>query len=439
MNNPLINWWRSFRFRTALKQGKARLAEQILKEIENSGARLSWLEQLFRNKLRVDKYLHARNRETVRLRDTLQQKLQIVAELEKKLDHQETESNTLKPNVEFVEFIRKSFKFIEHDKGKLQCTGIERRIFDDFESSLADFLQTELEKLSQDVLQSELKNAIQDIEGLKHGLDPKYSFNLSSHVYLMKYFLENVYCTYIAWFLIYQAGLIPKNIKILDIAAGPGTVAYGLALLLLCSSSFFPMPQMHISYYSLEKQSLLQFRGLQFWRRYIEPQQTAINAYFRFNTTDIFDYHNNSKKLPKSFFDFIVISHCFFYEPQQRLDSHKIYRNIFQQNLVPGGYILLIVQGTKLFNVYNVRQSEDISQEQSVIQIFIDELGLRLKWYKYITSTHKRTPIGGSKLAKFARENLPKQKSMNFLKHKYLGQKFSSDYVIDDYVILAQR
>jgi len=49
------------------------------------------------------------------------------------------------------------------------------------------------------------------------------------------------------------------------------------------------------------KQSSFQYRGLQFWRRY-EPQQTATNAYFRFDTTDIFAYDDTFKKLPQAFF-----------------------------------------------------------------------------------------------------------------------------------------
>ncbi|HEY9710497.1 MAG TPA: hypothetical protein V6D48_19975, partial [Oculatellaceae cyanobacterium] len=164
-----------------------------------------------------------------------------------------------------------------------------------------------------------------------------------------------------------------------------------------------------------------------------------INAYFRFDTTDIFDYNSESKKLPQSFCDFIVISHCFFYQKQQRIDSHEIYRKIFQDSLAAGGYVLLIVQGRKLFKVYGVRRSEDISQEQSVIQMFLEELDLKLEWYKYLTSTDKRTPTSGVEFAKFAREKLPKQKYMNPLKQQYLQQKFVSDYVIDDYVILARR
>jgi len=66
------------------------------------------------------------------------------------------------------------------------------------------------------------------------------------------------------------------------------------------------MPQMHISYYSLENNHSntvdYSFGGT-------EPQQTATNAYFRFDTTDIFAY--DTLKKPQAFFDFIVISHCF--------------------------------------------------------------------------------------------------------------------------------
>lgn len=96
----------------------------------------------------------------------------------------------------------------------------------------------------------------------------------------MKYFLDNVYCNYLAWYFVYKSGLLPTKINILDIAAGPGTVAYGLALFLQSSSSFFATPPMHICYYSLEKQAHFQYRGLQFWRQYIEQQIMPTNLYF---------------------------------------------------------------------------------------------------------------------------------------------------------------
>lgn len=75
-----------------------------------------------------------------------------------------------------------------------------------------------------------MKDAYADIDRLKNGQAPEYSFNLTPHVYFMMYFLDNVYSAYIAWFLIYKAGLLPTKPNILDVAAGPGTVAFGLTL-----------------------------------------------------------------------------------------------------------------------------------------------------------------------------------------------------------------
>jgi hypothetical protein len=162
-------------------------------------------------------------------------------------------------------------------------------------------------------------------------------------------------------------------------------------LLLSSTRNFYSLPQLQISYYSLEQQAQLQYRGLQFWRSYIESLAFPINAYCRFNTLNIFDYPEYASKLPSKFFNFIVISHCFFYNPQQRQTSHQIYRQIFQHNLQPEGYILLIIQGRKLFNMYDVFPTEALAEETTVITMFLEELGLTLVWYKYLTSTGKRT------------------------------------------------
>ena len=43
-----------------------------------------------------------------------------------------------------------------------------------------------------------------------------------------------------------------------------------------------------------------------------------------------------------------------------------------------------------------------------------------------------------SDFAMFANKNLYKQNHLSILKQKYFGQQFISDYVIDDFVILAQ-
>jgi hypothetical protein len=54
MSNFLANWWRSQQLKSALKKGDTRRAMQLLQESQKSGARLSWLERLFRDKLKSD-------------------------------------------------------------------------------------------------------------------------------------------------------------------------------------------------------------------------------------------------------------------------------------------------------------------------------------------------------------------------------------------------
>lgn len=68
MINSLINWWRSQQFSTALKQGNTRLAKQLLKDIQNSRARLSSLEKLFQDKLQFEQSAYEHKKEVVTLR-----------------------------------------------------------------------------------------------------------------------------------------------------------------------------------------------------------------------------------------------------------------------------------------------------------------------------------------------------------------------------------
>jgi hypothetical protein len=436
MSNPLANWWRRYQFHSALKQGNTRLAEQLLQESQNLGIRLSWLQKLFKDKLQSEQSAYEYNKEAVTLQRKLSQALQKVEKLEQTISFNLHENCLLLPEPKFVEFVTNSFKLVEHDN-KLQCSGIDSQVFNDLEASLVEYLKQEFDKKSTSYLKIALKNAHDDIIQLKNGKDPDYNLDLTPHVYFMKDFLHNVYGSYLAWFFIYKSGLLPTKVNILDIAAGPATMAYGLALLLQSMSSFLQIPQIHISYYSLEKQPSFQYRGLQFWRRYIK-QQIANNTYFSFDTTDIFADDGKLNKLPESFFDFIVISHCFFSDPLLRIQSYKIYREVFSKSLKTQGYALLIVQGRKLFTAYNLRQSEDFSQEENLVRRFVEELGLNLEWYTYVTSTGKRMPMG-SDFAKFAEENLPAQKHMLKLMQQYLGIKHSSRYALDDYVILAKK
>ncbi|MEH2076963.1 MAG: photosystem II assembly protein [Nostoc sp.] len=427
MNNPIINWWRSQQLKLSLKHGDIPRAVQLLQEIQKSGARFSWLEKLFRDKLQLERYSQEYKRQT----ETLSQQL---TEKSKQKDNL-----ILMPDEEFVKYIYKVFNLIQHDEYKLQSTGIDERIFDDFESSLVEYLKEEFSRIPDKELFIKLEDALEDINNLKIGQDPDYRFSLTPHVYFMKYFLENVYCIYLAWFLIYQDALLPSKVNILDIAAGPGTVAYGLALFLQSSSGSFDIPQMHISYYSLEKQDAFQFRGLQFWRRYIESRLTTVNAYFRFVTTDIFNWKTQSNNLSKDFFDFIVISHCFFTDPAKRVEANNTYKQIFANSLKNPGYILLIVQDKKLFKTYDVDQVENQEQEENVVHKFLAELGLELVWYKYLTSTGSRKPLAVAEFGKFARDKLPKQLYMSPILQQYFGQKHQLHYTLDDYVILAKK
>jgi len=468
MINPLANWWRSYQFRAALKQGNQHLARQQLQKIQSSGSRLSLLEQLFKDKLQSEASLYdakkiiknlriSRQQSTVGLEaepttkrydveQSLAEKQQEIASLQeqvKKLSYQR-EALFITPNQELIAAITSQFKLNSIDENLLQCTGIDEQTFYELESNLVTYLESEFERYTpQSSLYSSISAAYDDITLLKQGQDPEYNSTLTPHVYFMLYFLEGVYSAYIAWFFVYKSGLLPTRIELLDIAAGSGAVLYGLFYFLRTVTNFTPLSQNLICYCSLEQQPLLQYHGREFWQQYIEPTTTAsINSYFRFNTTDMFLYDPNSyvsQELPKKFFDFITISHCIFSDQEQRQESHQIYRRIFKESLKDNGYVLLVVQGRKLFQAYNYRLTENPDEEQRLIKDFLDELGLQLEWYKYLSATGKRKPTGGSEFGRFASENLPPNKYMNPLTKKYLNQRLKLHYVLDDYVVLGKK
>ncbi|MGD1712687.1 photosystem II assembly protein [Dapis sp. BLCC M172] len=440
MSNKITNFWRSIKFWFALKRGNNSLANQILKAIENSGAKLSPLEKLYQDKLKFQESLNDKDREISNLSKHLKKAVDKLDELELKLDFDEPvirrlDDYILTPDAKFIEFVTKSFKLIEKDENLLQCTGIDQRIFDDFESSLAEYIKSELERIPEKKRASELEAAIKDMKLLKRNIDPDYGFDLTPYVYMMKYLSDHVYSSYLAWFLIYKSRLLPTKLNILDIGAGPGTVAYALALFLQSSSGFFPTPPMHICYYSLEKQAQFQYRGLQFWRQYIEQKRMPTNLYFRFDTTDIFSYNEQLKVLPQGFFDFIVISHCLFAEQAEKKKSFEVYRKIFQESLISGGYVILIVQIKRFFGFYGMQPQEDVTQEKKLVEKLVEELGLKLEWYKYITATGMRKDM--ENFSKFV-QTLPVLKYMSPLQRKYLEQNYDSHHIIDDYIILAK-
>lgn len=444
MNKLIANWWRSQQLKFALMLGDTRRAVQLLQEIQKSGASFSWLEKLFRDKLQLERNYQEYKREKASLTKQVTEASEKVDELNLRIAFDYSADITLKPNQVFINQTFNDFKFLEKDKFKIECTGIDKDIFDELEKDLVEYLEEELRKRSlKKVFLEDLKTASEDIFSLKKGQDPEYQYTMTPHVYFMRYFLEGVYSAYIAWFLVYQAGLLKPKINVLDIGAGSGAILYGLFAVLKNLSSCEEVSQIHISYCSFEKQNLLQSYGLQFWRKYATNQTvTAVNAYLRFYTKDIFQYSNDAnilEQLPSNFYDFISISHCIFSEKQQRVISHEKYKCIFQKALKNDGNVLVIVQGRRLCQTYEWETTEDESQERKLIEMFVEELGLKLVWYKYITSTGKRTPINSSKFARFAKEKLPPQKYMTGLARKYQIVNHDLNYALDDYVVLARK
>lgn len=431
-------------------------AAQALEELSRDRQQFEQSLANVRNQLRykeqeivsIQQQLQARGRETDSIQQQLEARGQEIQALRNQLNlasRSLVDNLLLTPNQKFIESAEERFRLNEIGENLLQCTGIDEKIFYKLEENLVKYLKSEFERYTpKESLSQTLQQAYyQDIFALKKGQDPKYGSYLSPHVYFMLYFLEGVYSAYLAWFLVYKSGLLQPKVNILDIGAGSGAMIYGLFSLLKSASDFAPLPQSHICYCSLEQQSLLQHHGLEFWKQYIEPQPTtAVNTYCRFNTIDLFTYGSNShegRELPTNFFEFIVISHCIFADKDQRVKSHKVYKKIFSESLKENGYVMIVVQGRRLFQAYNRNQTENPFQEARLVRDFIDELGLKLEWYKYMTSTGKRIPIGGYEFAKFASKNLPRQKHMSPLLRQYLEQRYDSNYALDDYTILAKK
>jgi len=486
----ITNWWRRYQFQLALKQGNIKLAQQLLSETQRAKVSLTILEKLFQDKVRYEEIVIQNERKAIILHEQIDRNRHVIAALSREkqqfeqflnvlhsqLKYKEQECVSIQQqlaiqveevkiiqrkisrsslpvfknlfleyNFDFICFLERQFKLKEIDENLIQATGIDEEIFLQLELDLVSYLQSEFANYRhQQQLNQHLQATYEkDIVALKQGKDPDYNNYLTPHVYFMVYFLEGVYSAYLSWFLVYQSGLLPTKCNILDIGAGSGAMLYGLNFFLKRASKFLSLPQTHISYCSLEIRNLLQHHGLEFWRQYIEPSQlSTINAYFRLNTLDLFSYGSQDElsKLPAKFFDFVAISHCLFADKERRIQSHRIYKQIFSESLKENGYVLVVVQGRKIFQAYNRRQSESLEREKQVTQMFLDELGLKLKWYKYVTSIGRRVPsLTSTEFARFVKQNLPIAKHMSKLLRKYFDQKYDDSYILDDYIILATK
>ncbi|MFO0050379.1 MAG: hypothetical protein ACK54E_18255 [Pseudanabaena sp.] len=435
MINLFKNWWRSYQFSSALKGKKFKLAEKIFQEIQKSDANLSILESLYLENQRLISSLDIYKKETLGLRkrvSEIHESQNLVAlPVTTKLANDSIEVNS-----EIVKFICNTTKFKLPQQGDnefLQFMGIDDEVFDSLESKLADYLNRKLSCYHQD----EIRLAYQELKKVKSGKDPDYSCPLIEYIYLLEYFPDNVYCSYLAWFLIYRSGKLKNNLKILDVAAGHGTMLYGLAGLIERLYKNGLETSMHINYHALEQQDLFLKTGLEFWQEYISGNHPSSNTFWRLDSSNLFDYYKQkTDDLPVGFFDFIVICHCFFWNADRRATSSQIYADIFQKHLAKDGYVVLIIQASKLFSLFDEkRKIKEIEFE--IIQDFIDSFSLKLVWYKRVDSTAQRGKMNVN-FNQFAKDNLPLQKYISPIRKNLFDLKFDGNYILDDYIILAQ-
>ncbi len=435
MINWFKNWWRSYQFTCALKAKRLKLAEKIFQEIQKSDANLSILESLYLENQRLVSSLDIYKKETLSLRKRVSEIQESQTLVTLPVVVTKLESDTIDIDSEIVRFICREtkFKFESGDTEFLQFTGIDSEVFDNLESKLANYINRELSRYHQD----EIRLAYQELKKIKSGKDPDYSYPLIEYVYLLEYFLDNTYCSYLAWFLIYRSGKLKKNLKILDIAAGHGTMLYGLAGLIERLHKSGLETSMHINYHALEQQDLFLKTGLEFWQEYTSVNHPSSNTFWRLDSSNLFDYYKQKvDNLPVEFFDFIVICHCFFWNADRRATSAQIYSDIFKKHLAKDGYVVLIVQASKLFSLFDEkRKTKEIEAE--IIQDFIDLFSLNLVWYKRIDSTCQRDKTDD--FYGFVQENLPLQKYLYTIKKKLLNVKFNSHYILDDYIIFAKN
>ena len=433
MINWIKNWWQSYKFANALKVKNLKLAEKIFQGIQKSDANLSILESLYLENQRLISSLDIYKKETISLRKRVSE-VNESPKLVTRPVETTVGNDRIEVDSEMIKFIchETKFKFESGDTEFLQFTGIDNEVFTNLEFKLANYLNRELSRYHQD----EIQLAYYELKKVKSGKDPDYSYPLIEYVYLLEYFLDNTYCSYLAWFLIYRSGKLKKNLKILDVAAGHGTMLYGLAGLIERFHKNGLETPMHINYHALEQQDLFLKIGLEFWQEYIVDNHPSSNTFWRLDSSNLFDYYKQKiDNLPVDFFDFIVICHCFFWNADRRASSTQIYTDIFKKHLAKDGYVVLIIQESKLFALFD-RKERTKEIESKIIQDFVQSFSLQLVWYKRVDSTSQREKMNG--LYKFATENLPLQSYLSTMKKKLFNLKFDSHYLLDDYIIFAQ-
>lgn len=444
MSNFFQFWIQSQQFCSALRQGKLHRARQLIKQIKDSGARLSLLEQQFYERVLLLDELTEQKKELASIRQAYAQlKGADVSDLfelrgiPRSLKH-------LQPNPEVIQAMMERLNLEQIDSVMWQCRGIDSTVFDALEKCVFNYLEQKLKPAAK----LKIQRAHEEIKNLMNGKDPNYSLPCLDDAYLLEYFLDNIYSSYLAWFFIYTSGLIKSQIKILDVAAGPATVLFGLGTFLETLqnisqiSRIKTLPAFHISYHFQEQQKSLQETGQLIWQSFINHQSIASNTFWRIDTSDLFKYSKQKQShLPEKFYDFIVISHCFFWENKARDEAYEVYSRLCQDHLAPGGYALFIIQQYKFFNLRQSPSSNVLDQnsEGGVIHEFCRRIKLNLVWCKAINSIGVR---GKSPDFKTIVNSLPVQAKLTQLRTKFLSGKytrFPKSYLLDDYLILLRQ
>lgn len=448
MNNIFAFWWQSQQFRSTLQRQQFQQARQILLNIQRSGAKFNLLEKQFYQNLLLQDELNETKRELATIRQNYTQLSESQSDVTAPKIKLKTDtalnqrspvlSSTLAADEKLSKWIYQTFKLEQIDHVLWQCQGIDSSPFQALDQIIYNVLGKKLNPEMKDTI----LRAHQELKSLGSGKDPDYSIPNLEYAYFLEYFLDNVYASYLAWFFIYDSNCLKPQAKILDVAAGPGTVLFGLTAFLqtlqeqTTKQNLSKPPDFHISYHFQEQQKSLQTIGLETWQEFTRKNTLAQNTYWRIDTSDLFGYaHKNQSPLPQNFYDFIVISHCFFWDAQARDTAYQVYSRLCHDHLAPDGYALFVIQQSKFFNLCNINYP-NAKDELRVIDEFCRRLKMQLVWCRALNSMGCR-----GKSPKFTEitKTLPPQSKITSLLKKYTDRRYPKEFLLDDYLILLKK
>ncbi|MBD2552226.1 hypothetical protein H6G51_02935 [Limnothrix sp. FACHB-708] len=423
MIEVLRQWWSDRQLAAALQRRDFRQVRLLIAQRQQRGSVQSPLAQLCVDFLQQEQDL----RETRSQLKTLQQAQRAAAQT----------SPYCEPNPDCCQDLKQQLKLRAIDQGLWQTTGLPEAVFHPLEIILTKHLEQRLPSRKTSAQKQALRDALGDLRLLKGGASPTYCFQYSAEAYLLEYFLENTLCLFISWLLIYERRQLPRQPRILDLAAGPGTTLFGLLLLRELLDPEVRSPDQVLNYCSVDCQSAFQDIGHQLLRQWSLAMGMSDQSYIQFKTLNL--QEDSRSQLPQKFFDWITIAHCFPWDSVERAIFLQQYQRIISHGLSDAGYVLFVIQDKKFrsFQGLNNRSLTD-TQEKAAVITFLRMLNLDLEWYCYLNSTGQRSPLGKQEFKQFAIKNLPPQSRISRLRRDYAGATFDLNYGLDDYVIVAR-